>query len=91
MAGSYVSSGQPAGKLVLMTGLLYVVVCFGVTMTFNQPLNLKLAALSPAQAVVFWLQYLETWMMWNHARTMASDLVTSGVILAAVMLASTLQ
>jgi hypothetical protein len=114
-----------------LAGLLYAVVCFGVTMTFNQALNLKLAALSPAQAVVFWPQYLETWMMWKsraqhgfaageravhtHARVdeiativkpnvvyaqqrtlhadelRRVDLVTSGVILAAVMLASTLR
>jgi hypothetical protein len=130
MAGSYVSSGQPAGKLVLMAGLLYVVVCFGVTMTFNQPLTEAggviarssgsiLASISGnlddvesrahhgfaageravhSQARVDEIATIvKPNVVYAQQRTLDADefrrvdLVTSGVILAAVIPASTLQ
>jgi uncharacterized membrane protein len=64
---------------------LYLVGAFGVTMVFNQPLNLKLAGMQPSQAVAFWPQYLDTWTLWNHVRTAASLLASALLVVSLVM------
>jgi uncharacterized membrane protein len=84
-AGSYLWWQQLSGKLVLAAALLYVVACFGLTMVVNQPLNLKLAALQPADAVAFWPRYLQTWTMWNHVRTVA-PLLSTALFMTALIL-----
>jgi uncharacterized membrane protein len=84
-AGSYFWWDQSSGKLVLVAALLYLVGCFGLTMTLHQPMNLKLAGLEPAQAAAYWPQYLRTWTSWNHVRT-ALPLLSTALFIAALML-----
>jgi uncharacterized membrane protein len=84
-AGSYSWWQQPSGKLVLLAAVLYIVGCFGLTLVVNQPLNLKLAALQPAEALAFWPRYVQTWTMWNHVRTVA-PLLSTALFMAALIL-----
>jgi uncharacterized membrane protein len=84
-AGSYLWWDQFSGKLVLVAALLYLVGTFGLTMLLHQPMNLKLAALQPAQALAYWPQYVQTWTLWNHVRTLA-PLLASGMFVAALLL-----
>ncbi|AMS40367.1 anthrone oxygenase family protein [Aminobacter aminovorans] len=63
-----------AGSAWLLAGsVAYLVGCFLVTMVFNVPLNDALAAVDPASAegVAIWARYLNEWLPWNHARTVA--------------------
>jgi uncharacterized membrane protein len=71
-AGSTFWWDQLSGKLVLVAALLYLAGSFGLTMVLHQPMNLKLGALQPAQAVAYWPQYVQTWTAWNHVRTVAA-------------------
>jgi uncharacterized membrane protein len=84
-AGSLLWWDQLSGKLVLVAALLYLVGTFGLTMVLHQPMNLKLAALQPAQALAYWPQYVQTWTRWNHLRTLA-PLLASGMFVAALLL-----
>jgi uncharacterized membrane protein len=84
-AGSYLWWDQLSGKFVLVAALLYLVGTFGLTMVLHQPMNLKLAALQPAQALAYWPQYVKTWTLWNHVRTLA-PLLASGMFVAALIL-----
>jgi uncharacterized membrane protein len=70
---------------MVIGGAIYVLGMFVVTMTFNQPLNVALAAADPAspQGVAFWSRYLTEWTMWNHVRTVASTIAT-GMFVAAL-------
>jgi len=64
----------PAGGLYLLAGsIVYLIGIIGVTMVFNVPMNDALAAAQPesSEAATFWQQYLSTWTMWNHVRTIA--------------------
>ncbi|MCK8498310.1 MULTISPECIES: DUF1772 domain-containing protein [Myxococcus] len=76
-AGLVVSSvftwAQPAARLRLLGGLLYLVGCFGVTAGFNVPRNDALARLSAdsAEAPAYWARYQSEWTAWNHVRTLA--------------------
>jgi len=83
-AGSYFWWSYPSGKLLLIAALLYIVGSFGLTMAVNQPLNLQLAALQPAQAIAFWPQYVASWTIWNHVRTVA-PLVSMALFVAALL------
>ena len=42
-------------------------------MVFNVPMNDTLAAMKPERpdAAAYWQEYLSTWTMWNHVRTIA--------------------
>lgn len=84
-AGSILWWGEPSGKLVLAAALLYLAGSFGLTMLLHQPMNLKLAAMQPAQALAFWPQYVATWTRWNHVRT-AAPLLATALFIAALML-----
>jgi uncharacterized membrane protein len=66
----WVSSG---GVLVLAGSVLYLVGIIGVTMVFNVPMNDTLAGMDPGstEAAKYWQEYLSTWTMWNHVRTLA--------------------
>ena len=76
--------GQPGSALMVIGGAIYVLGMFVVTMMFNQPLNVALAAADPAsQGVDFWSRYLTEWTMWNHVRTVASTIAT-GMFVAAL-------
>ncbi len=84
-AGSYFWWDQLSGKLVLAAALAYLVGSFGLTMVLHQPMNLKLAALPPAQAIAYWPDYVEQWTLWNHVRT-AAPLASAALFVAALML-----
>lgn len=62
--------------------LLYLVGSIGVTMIFNVPLNNALMTATPENADVVWKNYLSTWTMWNHVRTVASLAASASFILA---------
>jgi uncharacterized membrane protein len=73
------------GTLLLLIGcVIYIVGTFGVTMAFNVPLNDRLAVLEPSttQAAEFWREYLSSWMLWNHVRTIATILTSLLLILS---------
>ncbi len=76
MAGSYFWWQQASGQLVLIAALLYAGATFGLTMVVNQPMNLRLAAMTPTEALTYWPDYLQTWTMWNHVRTAAALLAS---------------
>ena len=61
------------GVLVLAASILYLVGIIGVTMFCNVPMNDALDAVDPgsAEAAKYWQEYLSTWTMWNHVRTLA--------------------
>ena len=74
-----------SSKLVLAAALLYFAGSLGLTMVVNQLMNLRLAGLPPAQALAYWPEYLESWIVWNHVRTAAS-LLASALFVAALVL-----
>ncbi len=72
--GAFGLSG-PAGTLIMMAGLVYLIGCFGVTVFFNVPMNEVLAGMemSSSAARDYWLQtYVPRWTFWNSVRTVAS-------------------
>ncbi len=75
---------QPGAGLVLAASLLYVVVTLGMTMVLHQPMNLRLGAMPPADALNYWPQYVHTWTVWNHVRT-AAALLAAALFIAALL------
>ena len=66
---------QSPGTAWLLAGcLLYLIGSFGVTATFNVPMNDTLMTGDPATAEgqKIWTDYLTNWTFWNHVRTIAS-------------------
>lgn len=64
----------PVGKLIVLSGVVYLVGCFGVTMVFNVPMNEKLAGmdLSANATRDYWTStYLPRWTFWNTVRAIA--------------------
>jgi uncharacterized membrane protein len=51
-------------------------------MVFNVPLNNALMAATPENTESVWRNYLSTWTMWNHVRTVASLAASASFILA---------
>lgn len=80
-AGSLVLAGYgtialegPARLLIPLSGLVYFVGCFGVTVFFNVPMNETLAGmeLSSETTKDYWTgTYLPRWTRWNTIRTLA--------------------
>ncbi|PUB17328.1 anthrone oxygenase family protein [Yoonia sediminilitoris] len=71
--GAFGLSG-PAGTLVMMAGLVYLVGCFGVTVFFNVPMNEALAGMDISSGTTrdYWAQtYVPRWTFWNSVRTTA--------------------
>lgn len=71
---------QTAGAGYLMLGAgLYLTGTFLVTMACNVPLNTTLAAVAPSapEASRLWTDYLSTWTLWNHVRTVAGLLAAA--------------
>ena len=66
-----ISLSGPAGTLILLSGIVYLVGCFGVTVVFNVPMNEALAALprGSEQAAAYWEYYLTRWTRWNTIRS----------------------
>lgn len=79
LARSGIDAALPAAG-----GLLYVVGTFGVTIAFNVPRNEALAELDPddAASATRWADYLQTWTVWNHVRTVAA-IAAVGLLLVA--------
>lgn len=64
----------PAGTLIMMAGLVYLIGCFGVTVFFNVPMNEALAGMEMEAGTTrdYWLHtYVPRWTFWNSVRTVA--------------------
>lgn len=85
-AGAWFWWGVPAGKLLLLGSVVYLVGTIGVTMVFNVPLNNALAAVVPAstEGATLWAHYLDRWTMWNTVRTVAPT-VSMALFIAALI------
>ena len=72
-----ISLSGPAGTLILLSGLVYLFGCFGVTVVFNVPMNEALAGMDIAAEATqsYWMgTYLPRWTFWNSVRTIACGL-----------------
>jgi uncharacterized membrane protein len=72
-----ISLSGPAGTMILLSGLVYLVGCFGVTVVFNVPMNEALAGMDLAADATqtYWTgTYLPRWTFWNTVRTVAFGL-----------------
>lgn len=78
---SVVRWSDPGSAWLIAGALLYLVGSIGVTMIFNVPLNNALMAATPENADAVWKNYLSTWTMWNHVRTVASLAASASFIL----------
>lgn len=66
--------GGPAGTLIMIAGLVYLIGCFGVTVFFNVPMNEALAGMEMSAETTqdYWSQtYVPRWTFWNSVRTAA--------------------
>lgn len=64
----------PASILILLSGVVYLLGCFGVTVLFNVPMNDALARMAPSSEATrdYWTgTYLPRWTFWNTVRTVA--------------------
>ncbi len=70
------------GPYLVAAGVLYLLGCIGVTLTFNVPRNNVLARLEPSstEAADKWRRYLVEWTAWNSVRTVASLAATAALI-----------
>ncbi len=77
-----------AAVLIMLSGLVYFVGCFGVTVFRNVPLNTALAGmdLSADETGEFWTRtYLPRWTFWNTVRTLACALSASLLLLGLLL------
>ena len=71
--GAFGLSG-PAGTLVMLAGLVYLIGCFGVTVFFNVPMSEALAGMKVSLETTrdYWSQtYVPHWTFWNSVRASA--------------------
>ncbi len=71
--------GGSEALLLVAAGAIYVVGCFGVTVTRNVPLNQALDAMETdsASTVDYWTEtYVPRWTFWNSVRTCACALAS---------------
>jgi uncharacterized membrane protein len=76
-----------AGTYFAVAGAaLYLVGCFGLTVTRNVPLNNALVNLDPTApaSIAQWNAYLTTWTTWNHIRTVAALLAMLAFLVALI-------
>lgn len=68
------SWSSPRSALLLVSGLLYLIGSFLVTVAFNVPRNERLAGLDPgsSKAAEYWAIYVRQWSRWNHVRSITS-------------------
>ena len=81
--GAFGLSG-PAGMLVTLAGLVYLIGCFGVTVFFNVPMNEALGRMEMSSDTTrdYWLQtYVSRWTFWNSVRTIACALSAALLLL----------
>lgn len=85
-AGAWFWRSVPAGKLLLLGSVVYLIGTIGVTIVFNVPLNNALAAVVPSstEGATLWAHYLDRWTMWNTVRTVAPT-VSMALFIAALM------
>jgi uncharacterized membrane protein len=71
---SFIKLGKTSALYVIAGSLLIFVGVFLVTALFNVPLNDTLAAVNSGsvEGAQAWKEYLDSWMPWNHVRTIAS-------------------
>ncbi len=69
----------PDTVYLLTGGVLYLAGTFLVTAGFNVPKNEALAAIAPAHpdSATLWTDYLASWTVWNHIRTVAALIATA--------------
>ncbi len=75
-----VTLGGPAGTLITLAGVVYIVGCFGVTIFFNVPMNEALGEMNLNSATTqdYWTgTYLPRWTFWNSVRTFACALASA--------------
>jgi len=65
---------KPGGADVFWGAVFYLVGTILVTMVFNVPRNDALARVDPstADASRVWTEFVRSWTMWNHVRTIAA-------------------
>lgn len=65
---------QPGAAYLLISALLYLIGCFGVTIVLSVPLNDALAVANPntTEGANLWARYLNNWTFWNHVRAIAA-------------------
>lgn len=65
---------RPGSKLMIAAAATYLIGALAVTAVFNIPLNDHLAGLEPTsdEATRFWSEYLSSWIVWNHVRTVSA-------------------
>jgi len=65
---------KPGTACVLVGSALYLLGTFLVTVIFNVPRNDALATLDPAspECARLWAEYVASWTLWNHVRTIAA-------------------
>ena len=66
---------QRRGSACMLVGSVsYLLGTFLVTVVFNVPRNEALATLDPtsAESSRLWAEFVTTWTVWNHARTIAT-------------------
>ena len=77
----------PAGTLIILAGIIYLIGCFGVTVVCNVPMNEALARmdLSSTTTREYWTTvYLPRWTFWNTIRTLACVL-SAALLLGGLM------
>ncbi|MCB1349655.1 MAG: DUF1772 domain-containing protein [Maritimibacter sp.] len=80
----------PAGPLMALAGIVYVLGCFGVTIVFNVPMNEALAKMDAGTGTArdYWTGiYLPRWTFWNSVRAGASALSAVLLLVALTRLA----
>jgi len=65
---------KPGAGYLFVGAAVYLTGAILVTIVFNVPRNDALARVNPsdAEASRFWLEYVRSWTMWNHVRTVAA-------------------
>jgi uncharacterized membrane protein len=65
---------RPGSACMLVGSASYLLGTFLVTAVFNVPRNDALATLDPASAesARLWAEYVTSWTVWNHVRTIAA-------------------
>lgn len=74
---AWVGLSGPAGVLIGIAALIYLIGCFGVTVAFNVPMNEALAGMDLRSQATrdYWFQsYVPRWTFWNSVRTGAAAL-----------------
>ena len=80
---AWVALAGPAGTLIGVAALIYLIGCFGVTVIFNVPMNEALADMDLGADATrdYWSQtYVPRWTFWNSVRTAAAALA-AGLLL----------